>query len=175
MNLITTAPFWLIFWIGCAAAAAMIDDAMRFRISNPIPIAIILGAVVAAFVEGPSLALWQNAVVFAAILAIGTGAFAAGLLGGGDVKTFAALGLWFDLRSGLWFVAMVLICGGLLALAVILMRLVTGRGLHAGRKARLPYGVAIGLGAFAMIALDSGLLVHHPRPLPPIRIAPHRS
>ena len=53
-------------------------------------------AVVAAVMAGPELALWQNLVVFLALLAVGTPMFAAGKLGGGDVKLLAAVGLWFS-------------------------------------------------------------------------------
>ena len=43
---------------------------------------ILVSAVAAAVIEGPSLNLWQNVLVLAVILILGTFAFSAGSLGG---------------------------------------------------------------------------------------------
>jgi prepilin peptidase CpaA len=174
MNLISLAPFWLVVLLCCLLGAAAIEDALRFRISNIIPLAVVAGAVGAASVHGPSWSLWQNAVVFVAILALGTIAFASRLLGGGDVKLFAAVGLWLDLRSALGLVALVFLAGGVVALAYLAARLFRGGG--GGRKGgtRIPYGIAIALGALALILLDP----RHSKPslqtLAPIKVTPHR-
>jgi prepilin peptidase CpaA len=173
MNLISLAPLWLLALLAGVLAAAAIEDAVRYRISNMFPIGVLAGAFVAAAVHGPSLDLWQNAVVLLAILALGTAAFAAGLLGGGDVKLFAAVGLWLDLRSAITLVALVFVAGGLLALAYLGVRLARGRGLD--RKRRVPYGIAIGVGAIALIILDPRISKSHQRPLPPINIMHYHS
>jgi Flp pilus assembly protein protease CpaA len=80
LNLIPTAPLWLVIMLGCAVVAAAIEDGARYRISNVTCLVVLLGAVIAAVIEGPSLALWQNVAVFAAILTLGTVAFSAGLV-----------------------------------------------------------------------------------------------
>ena len=99
MNLVVAAPSWLLGVFGCALVAAAIEDALRLRISNVTILFVFAGAIAASVLEGPSWMLWQNILAFAAILTIGTFAFSAGLLGGGDVKLFAATALWFDLKS----------------------------------------------------------------------------
>jgi prepilin peptidase CpaA len=151
--------------------AAGIEDAARLRISNVTSLLVIVGAVAAAVIEGPSLALWQNVVVLFIILLVGTTAFSAGWLGGGDVKLFAAAGLWFDLRTATWFVALTFFAGGVVALGYLASRPFRRRS-QSMKNTRVPYGIAIALGALAMVLLDRGAAGHHERPLPPIRINP---
>lgn len=175
MNLISLAPLWLVVLFCCLLAAAAIEDALRFRISNILPLAVVAGAVGAAAIHGPSWSLWQNAVVFVAILAIGTIAFASKLLGGGDVKLFAAVGLWLEFKSALAFVSLVFLAGGVVALAYLAARLFRGAG--DGRKGgtRIPYGIAIALGALALILLAPRNSSPSLQTLAPIKIAPHRT
>lgn len=174
MNLISAAPAWLLFIFGIALLAAAIEDMVRLRISNVTSLMVLAGAILAALVEGPSWSLWQNLAVFVIILILGTAVFSAGLLGGGDVKLFAAAGLWLDLRSALWFVAFVFLAGGAVAVLYLLSRPFR-RGRASARNARIPYGVAIALGALALVLVDRGAFQPHQRALPPIRIDPHRA
>jgi prepilin peptidase CpaA len=153
MNLLVTAPAWLIFILLLALAAAAVEDAWRLRISNLTCLAVFLLAGLAAALHGPSAGLWQNLAVFAALLVLGTLAFSAGALGGGDVKLLAALGLWVDLRGALWLLAAVFFAGGLLALLFIVAR----RALRLNskrerRERRIPYGIAIVAGMLAFTA-----------------------
>ena len=151
---------WLVILLGCALAAAAIEDASRYRISNITSLVVIAGAICAAVIEGPSWSLWQNGAVFLGILILGTLAFTAGWLGGGDVKLFAATALWLDLRSALWFVVFVLLAGGVVAIAYLLSRpLRRGRDGKI-RGTRVPYGLAIAFGALAVILIDRGALGH---------------
>ena len=99
MNLAAEAPQWLALIVTVLLVAAAAEDAVRLRISNLIVLLVLVGAIVAVVVAGPELALWKNFVVFLALLAIGTPMFAAGKLGGGDVKLLAAVGLWFDFTA----------------------------------------------------------------------------
>jgi prepilin peptidase CpaA len=161
MNLIVGAPWWLITFLMLALTAAAVEDAVRLRISNLTCAAVLVGALVAVAVHGFSPSLWQNATVFAVILALGTLAFAAGWLGGGDVKLLASIGLWLDLRAAVGLVAAVFIAGGLVALVYILVR----RAVHAARpsirrRGQIPYGLAIVAGALFMF----GTQLSHQRP-----------
>ena len=166
MNLFAGAPVWLLAILVLALIAAAVEDAARLRISN-VTVLVVLGtAIVAAIVEGPSLSLWQNALLFLVILALGTAAFAGGWLGGGDVKLFAAAALWADLRIALWLVALVFLSGGLLAIAYLASRPL--RRSSGGK--RIPYGIAIAAGTLAVMALSRGYLQDHSRQLPPIKI-----
>ena len=174
LNLVAAAPSWLLAVFGCALVAAAIEDALRLRISNVTILFVFAGAIAAAILEGPSWMLWQNFSPVAAILMIGTFAFSAGLLGGGDVKLFAATALWFDLESALWFVALTFIAGGVVAVGYLLSRPWSGRTQGKRRERRVPYGIAIAAGALIL-----GYLVHGPfgqkrLPLAPISFAPRQ-
>jgi prepilin peptidase CpaA len=174
LNLIPAAPIWLIVVLACAMVAAAIEDAARFRISNLTSLVVLAGAAAAAAIEGPSWPLWQNGAVLIAILVLGTAAFSAGVLGGGDVKLFAAAGLWFDLRSAIAFVALVFLSGGVVAICYLVSHLFR-RGAGGSRSnRRVPYGIAIALGALIMVLLDRGAFQHQ-RAVSPYTLAPPRS
>lgn len=166
MNLIAGAPLWLLAILIVALIAGAVEDALRLRISNITSLVVLGSAVCAAVLEGPSVSLWQNAAVFAAILVLGTAAFAAGMLGGGDVKLLAASAIWLDLRHAVWLVALIFLSGGVLALLYLI-----SRPFRAQRSKRIPYGIAIAIGALAVIAASRGLLQHQEHSLPALKIA----
>lgn len=156
MNLFELAPFWLVGVLCALLLVAATEDALRLKISNLTVLAVVVAAVAAASVVGPMLALWQNLLVFALLLAGGTLLFASGKVGGGDVKLLAAVGLWTDLERSLILIAGVFIAGGLLALIVLLPRFFRRRPKGASRTSgkSVPYAVAIAVGALIVIALE---------------------
>jgi prepilin peptidase CpaA len=161
MNLIVAAPWWLIALLMLALGAAAVEDAVRYRISNLTCAAVLIAALVAVAVQGFSSGLWQNFALFAAFLAVGTLAFAAGWLGGGDVKLLASIGLWLDLRAAVGLIAAVFIAGGLVALVyIVARRMVHAAGPSIGRHAQIPYGLAVVAGALFMF----GTQLSHPHP-----------
>ena len=85
MNLAAEAPLWLALAFAALLIAAGVQDAAQARMSNITVLLLIAGAVVAAIVEGPRQTVWENLVVFVALLTLGTLLFARGVLGGGDV------------------------------------------------------------------------------------------
>lgn len=179
MNLIAGLPAWLLVILGALLLAAAVEDAIRLRISNYTSLGIFVAAIVAMALHGFPLVLWQNALVFAALLIVGTIVFASGNIGGGDVKLLAVVGLWFDLTTSLWLLATVLVAGGLLAIAAITSRLVLrrprpatqGRGKRGGQIA---YGLAITAGAATMLFLTYEPPAPHFTPLNlPKRVARH--
>lgn len=159
MNLIILSPVWLAWVYAALLTAAAIQDAVRLRISNLLVVGVIAGAIVAMFLVGPEVVLWQNFAVFAGLLVVGTPMFAAGKMGGGDVKLLAATGLWFDLRGAMMMIASVLIAGGVLALLIIAARLfgwseeTRDRYQLLRRGGGIPYGVAISAGALIAAAV----------------------
>jgi prepilin peptidase CpaA len=168
MNLVQLAPIWLVAILGAALIAAAVEDVARLRVSNIFVLVIIATAGVAIALAGWSLALWQNLLIFALLLAVGTMLFAARKVGGGDVKLFAAVGLWMDLERALMLVAAVSIAGGLIALLVLLPRLIGRRssGPARERSKMLPYAVAIAAGALFVIASQRyPQPAQHPDPL----------
>ena len=166
MNLIAGAPLWLLVILIVALIAGAVEDAARLRISNITSLVVLVSGVCAAVIEGPSLSLWQNGVVFAAILVLGTAAFAAGMLGGGDVKLLAASAIWVDLRHAVWLIALIFLAGGVLAILYL-----ASRPFRAERSKRIPYGIAIAIGALAVIVASRGLLQQQLHPLPALNIA----
>jgi prepilin peptidase CpaA len=158
MNLAPHAPLWLLALLGAAIVAAAVEDFIRLRISNITCGVVLVTALVAMGLQGFSLDLWQNGVVFLAFLLAGTALFAAGQMGGGDVKLMAALGLWVNIASGIWLLATTLVAGG----AIALIYLAT-RAVRKDRSSRqIPYGLAIGVGACIVLAGQLGWL--HAKP-----------
>lgn len=157
MNLASEAPQWLAVLLSFALVVAALEDAWRLRISNVICLLVVIGAVVAAALAGPQFALWQNLLVFAAVLAAGTPLFALGKFGGGDIKLLACTGLWFSLYGALQMILAVFIAGGALAIVILAARLANWSGRTRERVRLLkpgsgiPYGVAIAAGALTAI------------------------
>ena len=158
MNLAQAAPGWLIAILYLVLIAAAAEDGWRLRISNAFPLLIIAGAITAAILAGPTLGVWQNLLLFAALLAVGTFLFGAGLLGGGDVKLLAACGLWFDLSTGWRMLVAVAIAGGLVAVLLIAIRPLVGKPTAKWVVMRprggIPYGIAIAAGTATLVALQ---------------------
>lgn len=153
MNLSETAPGWLAGLLVLLLLLAAAEDAWRMRISNMLVAAILAGAVIAALLAGPTLAMWQNLALFAGLLAAGVPMFAAGKLGGGDVKLLAASGLWFNFHGGLLMILWTVLAGGVLALLILLLRLfnwpdrICARVTVLRPGSGIPYGVAIAFGS----------------------------
>ena len=172
MNLIPTAPTWLLIVLGLLLAAAAIEDSIRLRISNITCVGVALAAIVAMALAGFELRLWQNAVNFVALMAVGTMLFASGKVGGGDVKLLAAVSLWFDLGGGIRMLAAVLIAGGFFALLFIGYRLATGRKTGRRSGGKIPYGLAIVAGVLFMSAAQLGVGRPEPQKPDPFAIRP---
>lgn len=156
MNLAAEAPLWLQLIFALLLVAAAAQDAWTLRISNLTCLAILVAAIVAAILAGPRFSVWQNAATFAILLALGTPMFAAGRLGGGDVKLMATCGAWFDLRSGALMLVSILLAGGILALLVLALKaLGVGeqhrRSLRDSKASGIPYGVAIACGTLLVL------------------------
>lgn len=169
MNLAAVAPGWLVWITVALLLIAAIEDAWRLRISNAVSAGVLATAVVAAIGWGLNPPLWQNLVLFGAVLVTGTGLFSAGWFGGGDVKLFAAIALWFSLAGALILVPAILIAGGLVALVAIVGRIIARKVKGAtdahsakSRKShRIPYGVAIAAGAaFALFQVTQQQSAH---------------
>ena len=154
MNLVPGAPVWLLAILFGAMAAAAIEDFIRLRISNITCAAVVVLALIAMGLQGLSLDLWQNALVFAVLLTAGTLMFSAGKIGGGDVKLFAGLGLWVNISAGVWLLSFSLLAGGVLAVIYIVVRHFRGGAKSKG----IPYGLAIVAGASIVFAGQLGLM-----------------
>ena len=170
MNLVPGAPTWLLAVLFAAMAAAAIEDFIRLRISNITCAVVFVTALIAMGMQGFSLDLWQNGLVFAVILLCGFLLFAADKIGGGDVKLFASLGLWVNITAAIWFVSFSLLAGGVLAVIYIVVR-----SLRGGAKSKgIPYGLAIVTGASIVFAGQLGLMKPKAKPADVFAVQPTR-
>ena len=124
---------------------AGVEDARRREIANWKNAAAALLAPAWWWAQG--LHLWPDVAaqlaVFACVFALFLGAFAAGWMGGGDVKLIAALALWLPLPGMMGVLMTTSLLGGGLTLLLMVERLWRrGRG-----PIEVPYGVAIAAAA----------------------------
>lgn len=125
-------------------------DLRRRTIPNPLNAAIALLAPVWWWAGG--LPLWPDAALQAGmallLFALFAALFAAGMMGGGDVKMIAAVALWFTPIESLRVMTITALAGGLLTVMVALD--------HSVRKRpgmpEIPYGIAIATGGLWNIA-----------------------
>jgi prepilin peptidase CpaA len=130
---------------------AAIGDARARIIPNRLNLAIALLAPLhwwAVGASGGDIAL-HFAFAAGALVLFG-GLFAAGMMGGGDVKLITALALWLPPMAMLTMLVWMAIGGGLLTVAMLV--------LHAVRRApgrpEIPYGLAIVGATFFVVAND---------------------
>lgn len=152
MTLLASAPGWLAAILFLLLLFASLEDLWRLEIEDWLSGGVALSALLALAIAGPTTGLWQNLLLFALVLGIGTLLFARGWMGGGDVKLLAACALWFDLSQGWKMLVAVAIAGGLESVIIMLLRLLPWsenlrrRIAWLQRDEALPYGVAIAAG-----------------------------
>lgn len=133
MNAIVLQGAGFVFAGGMLVAAA--SDWRHRLIPNTIPAAMIAAFPAAAWAAGLGLAeTGLHLAAAGAALAVASGLFALKAWGGGDAKLAAAALLWIGFAGAPRFVLVMAVTGGLLALALL---------LAAGRRAKVPYGIAI--------------------------------
>ena len=145
--------------LAIALAAAAVGDLAHRRIANRLNGAIALAAPLFWWAGGQSLGAVGGQLALAlGCLAVSTGLFAIGAMGGGDVKLLTALALWI---RPLWFAQLLVVmalAGGVLALLFVVTRSLSEPGAHRAAKAQatvgLPYGVAIAVGGLWVLARD---------------------
>jgi prepilin peptidase CpaA len=128
---------------------AAVIDVRTHTISNRLNLAVALLAPLYWWSVG--LPLWPGAAIQiglgVAVFALFAAAFYAGMMGGGDVKLAAALALWFPPLTTARFLVFMSIAGGVLTLVVLARH----RMLKKAGKPEVPYGVAIAIGALAIL------------------------
>jgi len=155
---------------------AAVKDAATYTIPNWISLALLAAFIPAAGVAWLAQVPWSVLAVcvgvgFAALMA-GMAMFAFGWIGGGDAKLLAASALWLGLPGLAPFLFWTALAGGGLAMLLLVARYhgVQFLGPNApswlvrlfGRKADVPYGVAIAFGAlmaFPYGALATGVIL----------------
>jgi prepilin peptidase CpaA len=151
-------PLLLIF--PALAIVAALKDATSYTIPNWISLALIVAFVPASLASGASLAT-IGVCLAAGLIALmaGMGMFAAGWIGGGDAKLFAAAALWLGWPAAFSFMLATGLAGGALTLGLLSLRSGWFAPIVAGGPAwvrklgaeggDIPYGVAIAVGALA--------------------------
>jgi prepilin peptidase CpaA len=145
-------------------------DLTSYTIPNAISLALAAAFPVAAVMLGVPLAVIGVSVAVGVVALIaGMGMFAAGWIGGGDAKLFAAAALWLGLPAALSSVLFTGLAGGALAAGLLGLRSARVRAVMPAGPAwfnrlvqpgeNVPYGVAIAVGALA--AFPSSALVAH--------------
>jgi prepilin peptidase CpaA len=132
------------------------SDVLSRRVPNKLTLLTALAFVPVAWTEGmPSGTMLAHGSIGIGLLAVGFVLFSLRLVGGGDAKLLAAVGLWLGLE-GLWpFLIMTVLSGGLLAVAVLAWSFFCnaerrGAGRSPGSlrlKPSVPYAYAIATGA----------------------------
>jgi len=147
VNLLAEAPVFARLLLVALLVGAAIEDVRRRRIANSWCAGVLAVAGVAAIAAGPTIEMWQNGVLFALLLALGLPLFAAGWLGGGDVKLLATLGAWTTFAGAVPLLVAIFITGGVVAA----LSLAVKGGKAARRSKGLPYGVPIAIGAMIVM------------------------
>jgi prepilin peptidase CpaA len=123
---------------------AVWGDLTRFTIPNWLNAAIALLA--PAYWYGAQFGLGEIGIQFAlaaVVLLVFAGAFAFGLMGGGDVKMLAALALWLRPDQLLMMFVVMSLAGGVLTVALLARH----KLLRRTGQPEIPYGVAISIAA----------------------------
>lgn len=128
---------------------AAVGDIRRFIIPNWLNAAVALLAV-PFWLTSPDLSWtavgWQLAFA-GGVFALFGGLFAAGWMGGGDVKLLVALALWLPWLLFLQMFLTITVLGGLLTTGLLIAHRLRNREASP----EIPYGVAIAAGALLMV------------------------
>ncbi|HVM80233.1 MAG TPA: prepilin peptidase [Stellaceae bacterium] len=150
-----------------ALAGAAFCDLRQYLIPDRFPVAIVLSYAIYALGHPWQQALWALGVGFAMLVA-GAVLFATNVMGGGDTKLLAAVGLWAGPDLAAVFLFVTSLAGAAIGIAWLtpIRRLMPAAPIEdgmpaleaaAGWRARLrqpvPYGVAIALGGLDLAAL----------------------
>ena len=133
--------YGLLAALAIALLIAAVSDLRTRLIHNWLTFGIALAA--PAFWWASGLSLWPGVAgqigLGLAAFAVLAGLFAAGAMGGGDVKLLTALALWLPWQPFLKLVVAMALLGGVLTLLCVARHRI---GRHTG-KLEIPYGVAI--------------------------------
>ncbi len=138
---------------------AGISDARGLRIPNQVPILLAVAFVFYAILPGTGISLFPHVAVGIAAFSVCFALFLLRVIGGGDAKLIAVLGLWMGPDHMASFVFAFALIGGVFALALVALKrllrvrpaLAAGPPLPAAvtwaQRGILPYGIPIALAA----------------------------
>ena len=130
-------------------AAAMVWDAMRYRLPNPLMLLLLVLWAAYAALHYQAFPLGSAVLAGITALVLGMGLFALRVMGAGDAKMLAVAYLWVGTQQAMAYTMLVGTLGGALTIGLILGRFafkylpVLPPPLMRA-KAPVPYGLAIG-------------------------------
>jgi prepilin peptidase CpaA len=141
-------------------AVAVLTDVEALRIPNRLCLAVV-AIYPAHILASPIPVDWPGALMLAAaVFVVGLASFAAGWVGGGDVKLMAATALWVGPASFSLFVLVTTVLGGVIAVLMLselrftVAQVAESAGCNEIRDIVLgraiPYGVAIAVGGWVV-------------------------
>ena len=171
--------FLLLVTVLAASLIGAVADVRTRRIPNWLVLALLIAGLTERAVLFGTTGFLTGLAVGAAVIAAGTLAFSLQLIGGGDVKLFAAAAATLGYPAAIPFLLLTLICGGVLAVVYSAVRGRLGAtfanvraaavplmfGLRPARPANglaMPYALAIFAGALCTTAVNAA----HTRLLP---------
>jgi prepilin peptidase CpaA len=152
--MIVTAGF------GALLVAASCFDVLSLRISNGIPLGLIVLFALQLLVEPGVHAPLDHFLAMAVMLLILLPVFALDMLGGGDIKLLAAVALWLGMQKLAALLILVGVIGGVFALFWLAMRWLIRTGLGDHRlprslQARAPLPFALPITIVAALLFES--------------------
>ena len=148
---------------GCLVVIA-VCDLCSYTIPNSVSVALLVLFVVAAPFSGAEVSPLSHFYSFLVVFAVGLIAYRFGVFGGGDIKSWTAVALWYDLHDLPAQVLWVTLIGGGLGVLVLGLRYLAASQFvqhlptrfHGPRLLRMgepiPYGVAIAAGTFLTVS-----------------------
>jgi prepilin peptidase CpaA len=142
--------YGLLIALAIALVFAAVTDLRSRTISNRLNIGIVVAAPVFWWTSG--LGLWPDVAiqlgVAVGVFAVLCGLFAAGLMGGGDVKLLTALALWIEPNAFMQLLIIMAIAGGVLTIVMGAWHFLQNQK----ERLAIPYGVAIAFGGLWVLA-----------------------
>lgn len=137
---------------GLMLTGAWLDLSQR-RLPNSLCLLVLVAGIGATLWQYGPGALAMASVHALIVLLVGMFLFKLGMIGGGDVKFYAAVAFWFPLHDAFRLLLLVSVFGLVLLVVWFLIRLRAPKSAqpdHARKKIGLPYGIAIALGALTL-------------------------
>lgn len=158
MLLMAMAAFHLALLVGAAAllVAAAVNDALYYRIPNGISVVMLLLFPLFVVTAPYGLDWRQHVMVCLIILGVGLAMFMAHLVGAGDIKLLAAMGLWAGPHQISVFLEGTALAGGLVAIGMAALTYYRNKKAVSGSQATvaktpIPYGLAIAVGGLNVL------------------------
>ncbi len=132
---------------------AAINDARHYRIPNRICLALLTLFPVFVATAPQAVAWEQNIMVFGLMLVSGLALFWAHVIGAGDIKLLATVGLWGGMHWVGVFLLVTALAGGVVTLAVAALtfaRQPSQTERLSLAKVPVPYGIAIAVGGLTV-------------------------